>query len=65
MPNNVQIHRQVLLSNAKISKETQTALYKLLQKYDIIISKSDDDIGQTDLIEMHIATRPDVAPVAA
>ena len=39
--------------------------YKLLQKYDAIISKSSNDIGQTDLIEMHIATKPDSAPIAA
>ena len=65
MPSNAQIHRQVLLNDAKISKETKIAQYKLLQKYDTIISKSDNDIGQTDLIKMHIATRPDAAPVAA
>ena len=37
----------------------------MLQKYDAIISKSSIDIGQTDLIEMHIATRLETAPVAA
>ena len=65
MPSNVQIHRQVLLNDTKISKETKTALYELLQKYDTIISKNNNDIGQTDLIKMHIATRPDTAPIAA
>ena len=65
IPSNLQIHRQVLLSNAKILKETKIALYKLLQKYDAIISKSSNDIGQTDLVEMHIATRPDAASVVA
>ena len=65
MPSNVQIHRQVPLNDVKISKETKIALYNLLQKYDTIISKSDNDIGQTDLIKMHIATRPDAAPIAA
>ena len=65
MPTNVQIHRQVLLSNAKISKGRKTALCKLLQKYDTIMSKSDNDIGHIDHIEMHIGTRPDAAPVAA
>ena len=64
MPSNLQVHRQVPLSNTKISGETNCAFYKLLQKYDAIISKSSTDIGQTDLIEMHIATRPDAAPVA-
>ena len=49
----------------KSQKETKTTLYKLLQKYDTIISKSSSDIGQTDLIEMHIAARPDAAPIAA
>ena len=61
MPSNVQVHRQVLLNDAKISKGTKTALYKLLQKYDSIILNSDNDIGQTYLIKMHIATRPDAA----
>ena len=45
MPSNLQTHRQVPLSNAKISKETKVALYKLLQKYDATISKSSNDIG--------------------
>ena len=39
-PRNVQIYRQVPLSDAKFSKETKTALYSLLQKYDAIISKN-------------------------
>ena len=65
MPSNVLIHRQVPLNDTKISKETKTALYKLLQKYDTIILKCHIDIGQNDLIEIHIATRPDVAPGAA
>ena len=64
IPGNVQIHKQVLLNDAKISKETQIALYNLLQEYDTIISKR-DDIGQTDLIKMHIATRPDAALIVA
>ena len=65
MPSNVQIHRQVPPKDAKILKETKTTLYKLLQIYDTTILKSDNDIGQTNLIKMHIATRPDAAPVAA
>ena len=65
MLSNIQIHRQVPLNGAKISKETKSVLYKLLQKYDTIASKSDNDIGQTDLIEMQIATRPDAAAVTA
>ena len=55
----------MLLKDAKIPKETKTTSYKLLQKYDAIILKSDNDIGQIDLIKMHIATRSDAAPVAA
>ena len=39
MPSTVQVHRQVLLNDKKISKETKVALYKLLQKYDSIIRK--------------------------
>ena len=58
MPGNVQSHRQVPVRDAKISKETKITLYKLLQKYDTIISKGDNDIDQTDLIEMQIATKP-------
>ena len=65
MPSNVQVHRQVPLHNAKIPGETKNAFYKLLKKYDAIISKSSNDIGQTDLIEMHIDTRLDAAMVAA
>ena len=65
MSGNVQIHRKVLLSDAKISKETKIVLHNLLPKYDAIISKHNNDIGQTDLIKMHIATRPDAALIAA
>ena len=59
------MHRQVLLSNTKISKETKITLHKLLQIYYAIISKSSNDIGQTDLIEMYMAARLDAVPVAA
>ena len=65
MPSNLQLYRQALLSNTKISKETKITLYKLLQKYDTIIWKSSNDIGQTDLIEMPIATRLHSALVTA
>ena len=65
MPGNVQTHRQVLLNDTKILEQTKIAVYKLFKKYDTIISKSDNDIGPTDLIEMHIATRPDAATIAA
>ena len=65
MPSNLQIHWHVPLINAKILKETKLALYGWLQKHDAIISRNNNDIGQTDLIEMHIATRLDAAPVAA
>ena len=60
----IQIHREILLSNAKILKEIKIELYYMLQKYDAIVSKS-DDIGQTDLIQMHIAMKPDAVPSAA
>ena len=56
---------QVPLNNANILEETKLALQMLLQKFDAIISRSDNDIGQTDLIEMHSAMRPDSTPVAA
>ena len=64
MPSNLQIHRQVLLSNVKISKETKITPYKLLWKCDAKMSKSLNEIGQTDLIEMHTATRMNAAPVS-
>ena len=65
MPINLQVHRQVLQSKAKISSKTRNTFYKLLQKYDAIISKSINDIGQTDLIVMYIATRLEAAPIEA
>ena len=65
MPSNVQIHRQAPLNDAKILKETETTIYKLPQKYDSIISKGCNDICQTDLIKMHIATIPDATAIAA
>ena len=65
MSSNVQVHRQVLLNDAKISEETKTVQYNFLQKNDPISSKGDKDIGQTDLIKMHIATRPCAAKVVA
>ena len=65
MPSNLHIHRQVPPSVAKISSKIQNAFFTLLQKYDAIISKSSNDIGQIDLREMHLATRPVAAPIAA
>ena len=47
-----------------ILKETKVELCNLLQKYDAIISRSDNDIGQTDLIKKHIATKPNTNPIA-
>ena len=54
MPGDIQIYRQVLLSDTKNLKETKIKLCKMLQKYDTIISKRDNDIGQTHLIQRHI-----------
>ena len=65
MPSDIQCHRQVPLNNAYILKETKLALHKLLKKFHSVICKSDDDIGQMYLIEMHIATRPGSVPVEA
>ena len=65
MPSSLQVHRQVLLSNAKISGKTINTFYKFLCKYDTVISKINYDIGQTDLIEIYIATRLDADQVAA
>ena len=45
MPGDVQIPRQVPLSDTKSLKETKIELYKCSKKYDIITSKSDNDIG--------------------
>ena len=64
MPSNVQIHIQEPLNNTKLSNETKITLYKLLQKYNTIISKSDNDIGQINLCKMYMATRLDAGPVA-
>ena len=64
IPGNVQIQRQVPLSDAKRLKEKKIALYDLLQKYVTIISRSNKDIGRTDLIKMYIATRPNASPIA-
>ena len=64
MPGTVQIQREVLWNDAKILKETKIELYKVLQKYDAIIAKSDNDTGHTELIKMHIATKPNAAPIA-
>ena len=36
------------------SQKKQGSFYIDLQKYDTMISNSGNDIGQTDLIEMHI-----------
>ena len=49
----------------KILKQTKIELYKMLQNYDAIISESDNDIGQTDLIIMHIARKTNAVPIAA
>ena len=65
MPSNVQIHRQAQLHDTNILMEAKISQYNLLQKHDTIIPNSDNVIGQTDLIEMHIATRPDAAPITA
>ena len=65
MPDDVQIHRQVLLSDAKILAETKTELHEMLWKYDVIMLKSNNDIGQTDFIKMHIATKPNTSWIAA
>ena len=65
MPGNVQIYRQVLLSDTKISKETKIELYNLLQKYNVIILKNDNDIGWTDLIKIHMPRKPNATPIAA
>ena len=59
MPSDIQVHGHVPLSNANISEETKLAFNRLLKKFDSIISKRDNDTGQMDLIEMHIATRLD------
>ena len=56
--------RLIPLNNDKIPEETKLALHKLLKKFDSILSNSDNNIAQMDLIEMHIATRPVSVPVA-
>ena len=46
-------------------KGTKIEIYKMIRKYDAIISKSNNDIGQADLINMFIATKPNTAPITA
>ena len=67
LPGKIQVHRQLPLKDTKISEITKLALHNLLQKFDCIISENNrtKDIGHTDLIDMHIATRPDATPIAA
>ena len=65
MPSDLEVHRQVTLINANISKETKLALQRLLKKFNLIISKGNNDRGQMDLIKIHITMRLDLTPVAA
>ena len=63
-PSQQQVHRQVPLTNAKIAPTTKIALQDLLKNLTIIL-KNSNDIGQIDLIEMRISTRPDATPTVA
>ena len=65
MPSDLQVHRHVPINYAKVSQTTKLALQELLQEFDSVISKNSNDIGWTDLKEMHIATRQDAKPIAA
>ena len=47
------------------SLKKQKLPYLITTENETIISKNDNDIGQTDLIKMHTATRPHAAPTAA
>ena len=40
LPNEMQVHRQVSQTDAKISKTTKVALHDLFQKFNLIISKN-------------------------
>ena len=64
-PSELEVHRQVTLPDTKIVPNTKIALKNLPKKFYSVISKTSNDIGQIDLIEMHIATRPDATPIAA
>ena len=46
-------------------QENQKLYYMTYYKNDTIISKTNNDIGQADLIEIHIAIRQDAAPTAS
>ena len=65
MPGAIQIHRHIHLIDAKISKKTFNKLYELLTYYTSLISKSNKNVGQTDLIQMHITAKPNTAAIAA
>ena len=49
----------------RFQKKQKQFYINYYRKYDTIISKGYNDLGQTNLIKIHIATRPDAAPVAA
>ena len=55
-PEEVPVHRKVLLEDKNISPKTQQAFNKLCEKYEDIISKNSGDIGKTMLVEMEIDT---------
>ena len=46
-------------------KRQKTNCMKCSKKYKAIISKGDNDIGQADLIQMHIATKLNAAAIVA
>ena len=65
-PAEVETHRKVYLKDKKIKEETRQEFNKLCDQFDDIISKENDDIGKTLLVEMdidtgdspHIASKP-------
>ena len=59
----LQVQRHVPLNDGKVSQTTKLVLQNLLQEFDLIISTNGNDIGQTDLIGMHIPLRPHSIPI--
>ena len=55
-PVEVEAHRKVDLEDKKIKEEARQEFNKLCDWFDDIISKGNDDIGKTLLVEMDIDT---------
>ena len=62
-PAQVTKHRRVELKDQEISKETKQRFEKLKGKYPKIFSANSEDIGQTNLVTMHVDTGDNPPPI--